>query len=87
MNEMFRYLAAQAYKETHPGKDPDNEADAVWAGFDALEKRFAELIVKECAKLATEEFDKGGTIHGVDLLTHFGLKGAINDYTSTVGRE
>lgn len=37
-------------------------------------KKFAELIVKECAELATKEYDARGAIHGNDLLKHFGIE-------------
>ena len=39
----------------------------------ALEK-FAELIVRECAELATKEYNNRGAIHGNDLLKHFGVE-------------
>ena len=37
-------------------------------------KKFAELIVRECAELATKEYNNYGGIHGNDLLEHFGVE-------------
>jgi hypothetical protein len=37
-------------------------------------EKFAELIVRECAELATKEYNNRGAIHGNDLLEHFGVK-------------
>jgi hypothetical protein len=46
--------------------DPDaGELDA---------EKFAELIVRECAELATKEYNNRGAIHGNDLLDHFGVR-------------
>ena len=55
MSKRLRELAAEAYRQVHPGPDPYGEADATWLGFDKLEKVFAELIVKECLEIAIEE--------------------------------
>jgi hypothetical protein len=62
----MRELAAEAYRAVDPGPDPYNEAEAAWVGFGALERKFAELIVRECASLA---YDGPGGI-----LDHFGLE-------------
>jgi len=44
-------------------------------GFETFDKeKFAELIVRECAELATKEYNNRGAIHGNDLLEHFGVK-------------
>ena len=37
-------------------------------------KKFAELIVRKCAELATKEYNNRGAIHGNDLLKHFGVE-------------
>jgi hypothetical protein len=50
---------------------------AGWDGYEALDERnqkFAELIVRECAELATKEYNNRGAIHGNDLLEHFGVE-------------
>jgi hypothetical protein len=61
MNEQIQALAEQATTE---------EAD----GFKYFDKeKFAELIVRECAELATKEYNNRGAIHGNDLLQHFGV--------------
>ena len=49
---------------------------AGWDRYEALDERnqkFAELIVRECAELATKEYNNRGAIHGNDLLQHFGV--------------
>jgi hypothetical protein len=62
MNERIQALAEQATTE---------EAD----GFKYFDKeKFAELIVRECAELATKEYNNRGAIHGNDLLQHFGVE-------------
>ena len=52
MNERIRELAAEAYRSGTPGADLYNEAEAAWPGFGPLERKFAELIVRECAEVA-----------------------------------
>ena len=37
-------------------------------------RKFAELIVRECAELTTKEYNNRGAIHGNDLLEHFGVE-------------
>jgi hypothetical protein len=44
-----------------------------WMNVDNAEK-FAELIVRECAELATKEYNNQGVIYVNDLLEHFGVK-------------
>jgi hypothetical protein len=63
MNERIRELAQKAYFH----------GDDIWLHSDRLE-RFAELIVRECAELATKEYNNRGAIHGNDLLQHFGVE-------------
>jgi hypothetical protein len=65
MNERIRALKEQATRTAMWIGDPDaGELDA---------EKFAELIVKECAELATKEYNNRGAIHGNDLLQHFGV--------------
>ena len=67
MNERYEQLMAQAWIEFAP--------DAK-----AVTKRFAELIVKECANFVDshEQIDKYGEaqdiVYGKDLLEHFGVE-------------
>jgi hypothetical protein len=63
MNERIKELVLLAGTDTS-GK---------WMSMDHVEK-FAELIVRECAELATKEYNNRGAIHGNDLLEHFGVK-------------
>jgi hypothetical protein len=74
MSKRLRELAAEAYRQVHPGPDPYGEADATWLGFDKLEKVFAELIVAEC--ISTLDQDDGATHHGELLREHFGVESA-----------
>jgi hypothetical protein len=62
MNQRIRQLAEQAGWDNHH------------AQFDTRIEKFAELIVRECAELATKEYDNRGAIHGNDLLEHFGVE-------------
>ena len=52
----------------------DNNIEATRVFFEGGLERFAELIVRECAELATKEYDNRGAIHGNDLLQHFGVE-------------
>ena len=67
MNERFENLAEEAMVHV-PGQT------GLHTRAFSLEK-FAELIVKECAELATKEYNNRGAIHGNDLLEHFGVEG------------
>ena len=62
MNERIRELAEQAGWDNHHSK------------FDTRIEKFAELLIKECAELATKEYNNHGSLHGNDLLEHFGVE-------------
>ena len=65
MNPRIQKLIDQATRTAMWIGDPDaGELDA---------EKFAELIVRECAELATKEYNNRGAIHGNDLLQHFGV--------------
>ena len=65
MNQRFKEFKEQATRTAMWIGDPDaGELDA---------EKFAELIVRECAELATKEYNNRGAIHGNDLLQHFGV--------------
>jgi hypothetical protein len=64
MNERIQELAEQAH--VYAG------GHSLWCHAGDVEK-FAELIVRECAELATKEYNNRGAIHGNDLLQHFGV--------------
>ena len=72
MNERIRELADQA--GIHFGRSAalDGNNIARFVTTSDMEK-FAELIVRECAELATKEYNNRGAIHGNDLLQHFGV--------------
>jgi hypothetical protein len=70
MNERIQQLARVAGATDEQGR----KATDVFC-FTAPElERFAELIVQECAELATKEYNNRGAIHGNDLLQHFGVE-------------
>ena len=65
MNERIRELALQAGLEM------------CGCGCDMPTRqlvKFAELLVNECAELATKEYNNRSSIHGNDLLQHFGVE-------------
>lgn len=59
MNERLKQLAAKAYLSVNPGPDPYNEAEAAWLGFGPFERKFAELIVKECLHVLKLAYSEG----------------------------
>jgi hypothetical protein len=70
MNQRIRELAEQAGFYVADGKIyiPSTSEEIT-----TCQKKFAELIVRECAELATKEYNNRGAIHGNDLLQHFGV--------------
>ena len=76
MNERFRELAKQAgghFSTRNLMSNPVQYRESIELWDDRIEK-FAELIVAECAELATKEYNNRGAIHGNDLLEHFGVE-------------
>jgi hypothetical protein len=67
MNERIKELTKQAEEFSHWTNDGHT------ANYRINPEKFAELIVLECAELATKEYNNRGAIHGNDLLEHFGL--------------
>ena len=65
MNERIRELLTPKLKNWG-GASGDNFSEEL--------EKFAQLIVRECAELATKEYNNRGAIHGNDLLEHFGVK-------------
>ena len=68
MNERIRELIREAESTTNEGIGFEGQEY-----LDILMEQFAQLIVRECAELATKEYNNRGAIHGNDLLEHFGL--------------
>ena len=68
MNERIKELKEQAMEWVPNMADPDTKIRLLNA------EKFAELIVRECAELATKEYNNRGAIHGNDLLKHFGVE-------------
>lgn len=70
MNERIRELLEQAGFHVAGNKIyiPTTSEDIT-----SCQTMFAELIVQECAELATKEYNNRGAIHGNDLLEHFGV--------------
>lgn len=67
MNERIEKLLEQCQIEIY-----GVNGELLEIGVDA--EKFAELIVRECAKLATKEYNIRSSIHGNDLLKHFGVE-------------
>ena len=78
MNKQFEAFARQAIESLDSGVDPDDIMkfmEAMWPGFN---NKFAELIIRECAKIAKKEqaYNDGHGIHvNIDqcILIEFGL--------------
>ena len=67
MNEQIKELHEQACKldwEQYPNAIPDGER---------IQQKFAELIVRECAKVADDNFNKGFCPVGDYIKQHFGV--------------
>ena len=62
MNQEIKELAEQAKLFTG------------WPNGETEYQKFAELLIKECAELATKEYNNHGSLHGNDLLEHFGVE-------------
>jgi hypothetical protein len=72
MNEKIKELALMTYNnigQTTP--------ECLSLFMEIYSEKLAELIVKECATLATKEYNKHEPIHGDDLLEHFGFNFGI----------
>jgi hypothetical protein len=65
MNKLIKELAEQSGINIYPISITGSTEDF---------EKFAQLVVRECAELATKEYDNHGAIHGNDLLEHFGVK-------------
>ena len=66
MNNRYKELWDQAAKL---------ESDSSWAGQIRFMEKYTELIVRECAELATKHYNGYDPIHGEDILEHFGVDG------------
>jgi hypothetical protein len=70
----------ELYIKAHISQEPIHGTarltkDILWEQADKFDyETFANLIIRECAELATIEYDKRGAINGTDLLEHFGIK-------------
>ena len=76
MNDRIRELAEQAGGHFGDGL----EFAVVFGELDDF-KKFAELIVRECAEIAkkvdgdeSDDYQSGRTWAGIDVLEHFGVK-------------
>lgn len=68
MNELIKKIAEQAGMEDYP----DYGINTLY-GDETIEK-FAELIVKECAKVANDNYNKGFCPVGDIIKNHFGVE-------------
>ena len=78
MNERIRDLKEQALCWAVETLDPDALNDNEWGV--AIDEKFAELIVRECAEIVriqNEQFMENESHYGVvstDILKHFGVE-------------
>ena len=72
MNERIEKLNRLALGEVLNGQDPDNDIDKMYIPAQ-FTKKFAELIVKECADFVDNAISDGG-IDGRSLKEHFGVE-------------
>jgi len=72
MNERIRELKEQATKEIW-GNDSFNGAPS-FEGYELDEEKFAELIVRKCAKVANENVGLFTPGCGNSVLEHFGVE-------------
>lgn len=82
MSEYIKELAIQAGDNTDSLVNCDScghcgECEMCINWCDLYNEKLAELIVKECAALATKEYNNHEPIHGDDLLEHFGFNFGI----------
>jgi hypothetical protein len=74
MNERIYELAEQAYINVITTKGMENIADGCYiVSPDKLEK-FAELIVRECARIVNENDFEGSIVGDGMLFEHFGVE-------------
>jgi hypothetical protein len=76
MNEQFRKLLSRATELADEVFDYDGSDYA-----EIVQKKFAELIVKECFRVAvqkedgdTSDYNSGRSWAGIDILKHFGVE-------------
>lgn len=85
MNERFEELKIRAVREadtSHIDFDNMSHNEIQMLGDIAVEQKFAELIVQECAKLqhknvvvgGVSEYNKGRRTLAEDILKHFGVE-------------
>ena len=70
MNERIKELNLQAMSIVMNGNDPDSDVDKMYIPSE-FTKKFAELIVRECAQLAD---NSPQYIDGREILEHFGVE-------------
>ena len=68
MNERIQILAGQAEDYA------DGIVDQGGEFHQAYTQKLAELIISECAELATKHYNGYDPIHGEDILEHFGVE-------------
>jgi hypothetical protein len=77
MNERIRDLKEQALIWSVETLDPDALNDNEWGV--AIDEKFAELIVRECAEIADHSNVTGKSIIGERIKQHFGVELDVNE--------
>lgn len=78
MNERIKELAEQAREYIDSVCDPRSGVFNGKEYLEAVEEKFAELIIKECARVDSEENNPDhvdGETYNQTILQHFGVKG------------
>ena len=76
MNERIRELAEQAWDDTKEkfGSFVDDGGEVDFTFLHEWTEKFAELIVRECAKIADSADESACEWIGGNILTHFGVE-------------
>jgi len=77
MNERIKELAEQAWDSARDeiGSFVDDGGEVNWDFLHTYDKKFAELIVRECADIADDNYiHRGSRTCGLAIRQHFGVE-------------
>ena len=74
MNERIKELREQALTMVSDEQQDHGESYEIRELWDRHDQKFAELIVRECAKVADRADENGCECIGGNILIHFGVK-------------
>ena len=87
MNERIRQLAEQADKWSQTMTWSSDPKYGDMPVSDLFNEKFAELIVRECAKIADSADESACEWIGGNILTHFGVEGVDDEKEAVVQRD